>query len=180
MSAESIRKSRNSGNSGSSRISVTIRRATEADLDQALALYHEFHEFHVRGVPDRLRVPHPYGDTAAHETLVKVLHGEDAALFVAEERGRLIGLAEAYLRRDTPHPAAIEYVYGYLQSLIVTAAIRRRGLGRRLVAAAEEWSRERGASEMRLSCWEFAEGPLPFYEALGYRTMKRTLVRSLE
>jgi GNAT superfamily N-acetyltransferase len=90
-----------------------------------------------------------------------------------------MGLSEVYLRRDAPHPAAIEYVYGYLQSLIVTASIRRRGLGRQLIAAAEQWSREHGASEMRLACWEFAEGPLPFYEALGYRTMKRTLVRPL-
>lgn len=163
----------------SARNSVNIRRATEDDLDQMLALYHEFHEFHVRGVPDRLRVPHPYDDAAARESLTNILHKEDAALFVAEEHGRLIGLAEVCLRRDTPHPAAIEYVYGYLQSLIVTASIRRRGLGRQLVAAAEQWSREHDASEMRLACWEFAEGPLPFYEALGYRTMKRTLVRPL-
>ncbi len=163
----------------STRTTVRIRRAAEADLDQALALFHEFHEFHVRGVPDRLRVPHPYDDAAARETLLGILHNTDAALFVAKEDERLLGLAEVYLRRDTPHPAAIEYVYGYLQSLIVTASIRRRGLGRQLVAAAEQWSREHGASEMRLACWEFAEGPLPFYEALGYRTMKRTLVHPL-
>lgn len=163
----------------SARSAVSIRRATEDDLDQALALYHEFHEFHVVGVPDRLRVPHPYDDTAARETLLHVLRDGNAALLVVAERGRLVGLAEVYLRRDTPHPAAIEYVYGYLQSLIVTASIRRRGLGRQLVAAAEQWSREHGAAEMRLTCWEFAEGPLPFYEALGYRTMKRTLVHPL-
>jgi len=163
----------------STRTSVSVRRAAEADLDQALALFHEFHEFHVRGVPDRLRVPHPYDDAAARETLLGILHNEEAALFVAEEGGQLLGLAEVYLRRDTPHPAAIEYAYGYLQSLIVTAPIRRRGMGRQLVAAAELWSREHGATEMRLACWEFAAGPLPFYEALGYRTMKRTLVRPL-
>ena len=163
----------------STRTSVSVRRAAEADLDQALALFHEFHEFHVRGVPDRLRVPHPYDDAAARETLIGILHNAEAALFVVEEGGQLLGLAEVYLRRDPPHPAAIEYVYGYLQSLIVTAPIRRRGMGRQLVAAAEQWSREHGATEMRLACWEFAAGPLPFYEALGYRTMKRTLVRPL-
>ena len=163
----------------STRTTVKIRQAAEADIDQVLALFHEFHEFHVRGVPDRLRIPHPYDDTAARETLLSILHNTEAALFVAEEGGRLLGLAEVYLRQDTPHPAAIDYEYGYLQSLIVTASMRRRGLGRQLVAAAEQWSREHGASEMRLACWEFAEGPLPFYEALGYRTMKRTLVRPL-
>lgn len=159
---------------------VDIRPANEADLEHVLALFHEFHEFHVRGVPDRLRVPDPYDDTTARETLAHILHDKDAALFVAQKRGQLVGLAEVYLRHDPPHPAAIAYVYGYLQSLIVTASIRRRGLGQRLLATAERWSLEHGASEMRLACWEFADGPLPFYEAQGYHTMKRTLVRSLK
>lgn len=158
---------------------VSIRKATESDLNQMIVLSHEFHEFHVRGVPDRLRVPTPYDDVAVRDLLMNILRNEDAALFVAYEDGQLVGLAEVYLHRDTPHPAAIDYVYGHLQSLIVTEPMRRHGLGRKLIAAAEEWSRERGATEMRLTCWEFAEGPLPFYEALGYRTMKRILVRPL-
>src|SRR5690349_15187132 len=105
----------------STRTLVKIRQAAEADLDQVLALFHEFHEFHVRGVPDRLRIPHPYDDAAARETLLSILHNADAALFVAEENERLLGLAEVYLRQDMPHPATLDYVYGYLPSLIVTA-----------------------------------------------------------
>lgn len=157
-----------------------IRQAAEADVEQMLALYHEFHEFHVRGVPDRLRVPTPYDDAAARETLLSILHGDGATLFVAEQQGRLVGLAEVTLRRDPPHPAAISYTYGHLQSLIVTATERRHCLGQRLVGMAEQWARDRGATEMRLTCWEFAGGAIPFYETLGYGTMKRTLVRSLE
>ena len=167
------------GRASSIRRAVSIRQASEADLEQVLALYHEFHEFHVRGVPERLIVPTPYDDEAAHATLVTLLHSDDAALFVADDHERLQGLAEVYLRRDPSHPATISYVYGHLQSLIVTAPRRRLGLGQRLVAAAEAWSLAHGATEMRLSCWEFADGPLTFYETLGYRTMKRTLVRPL-
>ena len=160
---------------------IAIRPATEADLDQALTLYHEFHEFHVRGVPDRLRVPTPYDDAAARETLTHILHSQHAAFFVAddERQGRLLGLAEVYLHHDAPHAAAISFTYGHLQSLIVTERLRGTGLGRRLVEAAEQWASERGATEMRLACWEFAGGPLPFYEALGYHTIKRTLARPL-
>jgi GNAT superfamily N-acetyltransferase len=47
------------------------------------------------------------------------------------------------------------------------------------MAAAEAWARERGATELRLDAWEFAAGPLPFYESLGYQTIKRTLVKPL-
>lgn len=158
---------------------IAIRPATEADLDQALTLYHEFHEFHVRGVPDRLRVPVPYDDAAARATLCHMLQSHDAALFVADDAGHLVGLAEVYLHHDAPHAAAIPLTYGHLQSLVVTERLRGTGLGRRLVAASEQWASERGATEMRLACWEFAGGPLPFYEALGYHTIKRTLARPL-
>ena len=158
---------------------IAIRPATEADLDQALILYHEFHEFHVQGVPDRLRVPAPYDDAAARETLTHILYSQDAALFVAEQQERLVGLAEVYLHHDAPHAAAISFTYGHLQSLIVTESLRGTGLGRRLVEAAERWASARGATEMRLACWEFSGGPLPFYEALGYHTIKRTLAHPL-
>jgi GNAT superfamily N-acetyltransferase len=157
----------------------SIRQATEADLESMLALYHEFHEFHVHGVPDRLQVPDHYDDTAAGTLLTSLLHDPRAALFVAYEQGVLIGLAEVYLRCDTPNPAAVAYQYGYLQSLVVTGSARRQGLGRELLAVAERWSRDLGATELRLNCWEFAAGPLSFYEACGYRTIKRTLTRPL-
>jgi hypothetical protein len=32
---------------------------------------------------------------------------------------------------------------------------------------------------MRLSAWEFAEGPLRFYEKHGFKTVKRMLAASL-
>jgi GNAT superfamily N-acetyltransferase len=73
----------------------------------------------------------------------------------------------------------IQRTYGHLQSLIVTEAARARGVGQRLLQAAEAWAGARGASELQLSCWEFAAGPLGFYEGAGYRTLTRTLVREL-
>jgi GNAT superfamily N-acetyltransferase len=43
----------------------------------------------------------------------------------------------------------------------------RRGVGGRLMTAAEAWAHARRATQLRLDAWEFAAGPLPFYEALG-------------
>ena len=136
-----------------------IRQAAASDLASVLALYHEFHEFHVRGMPEWLQVPDQYDDTAAGVRLTSLLRDPQAALFIALERGHLIGLAEVYMQYDIDDPAVVAHQYGYLQSLMVTASARRQGLGRRLLAAAERWSRERGATELRLTCWEFAAGP---------------------
>ena len=158
---------------------ITIRRATEADIEALLERYREFHEFHVRGVPDRLRIPERYDDDEARARLREVLRDPDAALFVAQSADLLVGLAEVYLKRDEPHPATMAYTYGYLQSLMVTESLRRQSVGQRLVEATHRWAKEHGAAEMRLNTWEFVGGPQAFYEGVGYRTLQRTLVLTL-
>ena len=159
-----------------------IRRATRDDRTALCRLYYEFHEFHVRGVPDRLA---PLGDfdsgdwTELLAGLDKILADDNAALFVAEMDGALVGLAEVYSREDEPNPARIAYKHGHLQSLMVLEAFRHHGTGSALVQAAEDWARSKGATEMQLDCWAFAAGPLPFYEKSGYRVIRHSLARTL-
>lgn len=155
---------------------ITIRRANDNDIAALLELYREFHEFYVRRVPDRLRALERYDDEYVLRPLTNLLHDRDAALFVAENAGVLVGLSEVYLKREDPNPATVAYTYGHLQSLIVTAAMRGQGIGRRLAETAHRWATERGATEMRLNTWEHPEGPQAFYERVGYRTLRRTLV----
>ncbi len=67
-----------------------------------------------------------------------------------------------------------------VQSLMVREARRREGWGWRLMDAAEALAKQRGADLMQVELWEFAEGPLGFYEKLGYRTTHRRMVKELE
>lgn len=160
-----------------------IRSATGDDVEALCGLYHEFHEFHVRGVPDRLA---SLGDAGPGERaklrhrLSEIITAADSAILVAEQDGRIIGLAEVYVREDERSPARIPRRFGHLQSVVVAESERGAGLGRLLVRAAEEWARGLGAAEMRLDIWEFPDGPLAFYERCGYWTLRRTLVRDLE
>ncbi len=159
---------------------IIIRRANDNDIVALLALYREFHEYYVRRVPDRLRALERYDDKYVLRPLTNLLHDADAALFVAEDAGMLVGLAEVYLKRDEPTPATVAHIHGHLQSLMVTEAARRQGIGRRLVEAAHRWATERGATEMRLNTWEHPEGPQAFYERIGYHTLRRTLVCTID
>lgn len=161
----------------------TVRPATERDVDVLITLYNEFHAFHVRGVSDRLRMPDEVDETDQAElraSLSALLKRDDVAIFVAQVGETIAGLAEVYLRQDEEHPLTIAYRYGYLQSLIVSESFRKHGVGKRLVEVVHEWARDRGASEVQLDTWEFAEGPLHFYERLGYRTLRRHMVASLK
>ena len=159
---------------------VLVRQAIEDDdLEALLRLYVELHEFHARRLPDRLRIPAVYDDAEVRAAIAGIVQNGDAALFVLEDAGTLVGLAEVYLRNDEAHPQTVAYTHGYLQSLVVLPSFRKQGLGKLLTAAAERWTQEHGGTELRLSVWEFDEGPLPFYESIGYRTYKRWVVKSL-
>ncbi len=156
-----------------------IRQANQNDLEQLTKLYGEFHEFHARRLPDRIvrsdrsRIPE------LHTAIQKIIADEHAAIFVAEVSGQLVGLAEVYLREDVPNSLKLPYTYGHLQSMVVTEAYRGSGIGTRILEAVEKWTKENDAAEIRLDTWEFAEGPLGFYEKRGYRTLRRMLVRKL-
>ncbi len=162
---------------------ISVQRATEQDIDALILLYDEFHMFHVRGVPDRLRFPAKIDEADSAElrtSLSTLLNREDAAIFVVRVRETVAGLAEVYLKQDEEHPLTIAHRFGYLQSLIVSESFRKHGLGKLLVEAAQQWAKEHGATEMQLDTWEFAEGPLHFYEHLGYHTLKRHMVAKIE
>jgi ribosomal-protein-alanine N-acetyltransferase len=161
---------------------VTVRLAKLEDMETLCNLYIEFHQFHVRGVPDRLVSLEKMDSNQVDElrrNIEKIINGKDSEIMIAQNSNKVIGLGEIYLRKDNPHPAKVSCTYGHLQSLVVTEASRQYGVGKILVEVAEKWAKEKGAAEMRLDIWEFREGPLRFYEKLGYRTLRRNLVRKL-
>ena len=162
---------------------ITIRPAVMQDRETLCRVYHEFHQFHVRGVPDRLlslgEPPESYEGTDLFEALAGLIENEDVAFLVADVAGQLVGLAEIYIRQDEPNPFKAAFRHGYLQSLMVKHGFRRQGVGTRLQEAAQQWAKGKGAEEMRLETWEFDEGPQRFYEKRGYRTIRRTLIREI-
>jgi aminoglycoside 6'-N-acetyltransferase I len=93
--------------------------------------------------------------------------------FVAEVAdGTLAGFAEVDLRShadgcDPKRPV------GYLEGWYVIAEYRRSGVGRRLLAAAEEWARSHGCVEMASDTWIDNEVSQRCHEALGFEVVDR-------
>jgi RimJ/RimL family protein N-acetyltransferase len=87
----------------------------------------------------------------------------DAALYVAElEDGDLVGRLS--LMRD-PHPAS-KHVADL--GLMVAAGHRRRGIGTKLMEAAEKWAREARVTKLELHVFPHNHPAIALYERLGY------------
>ena len=101
----------------------------------------------------------------------------DAAVFVAEDDGRLV--ARLSLSRD-PHPAS-RHVADL--GLMVDAEHRRRGIGRTLLEEAVVWARGAGIRKLELHVFPWNEPALRLYESFGFERegyRKRHYARDLE
>jgi diamine N-acetyltransferase len=152
-----------------------VRAATTEDVQELTALYIAFHEFHVAGVSDRLRVPERYDISLIQTTLEDYIKRPDIALLVADHNHHLSGFVEVLVKEDPIDTTIVFHRYGHVQSLMVTAHQRKTGVGRALLRAAKDWVAQQGMTQMRIDLWEFDAGPLHFYEHLGFRTVKRTM-----
>jgi GNAT superfamily N-acetyltransferase len=105
----------------------------------------------------------------------RIARHPDHATFVAVADGRVVGMVGAYVTPSYEHDEPT----GRLTALAVAEAARGRRIGARLVAAAEDWVRERGASVMMLHSHIRRAGAHAFYRRLGYGETGKRFVRDI-
>lgn len=95
------------------------------------------------------------------------------AVFVCEDQGSLIGLAEVSLREWAE--GCVSSPVGYLEGWYVVGHIRRAGIGRKLVNAAEDWARSCGCTEMASDTDLGNETSEAAHLKLGYQVAARVV-----
>jgi len=98
------------------------------------------------------------------------------AVFVARlhgSGGELVGFVEAALR-DWAEGCRTRPV-GYVEGWYVAPEHRRRGVGRRLIEAAEQWARSRGCTEMGSDAEIANTLSHRAHAALGYEEVERVV-----
>jgi len=89
-----------------------------------------------------------------------------AVLVAADETGSLVGFAELSIR---PFAEGCDSSrVAYLEGWFVAAAARRRGVGRRLVEAAEAWARAQGCRELASDSSPGNTASLAAHRAVGF------------
>jgi diamine N-acetyltransferase len=155
---------------------VVVREATMADHVGLATLWGEADALHHAALPEVFAAP---PDPARSPNFVAAILGDpDQGLLVAQVESQVVGLVHLSLRERRPPMAPKRFAV--VEAVVVAAAYRGGGIGRRLMAAAQGWAGERGAAEVWLDVWEFNEGAIGFYEALGYETVSRRMRKRLD
>lgn len=143
----------------------SVRPAVREDCTAIAALLAEVDELHRVRLPWLFRMP--LSEPRPPEFLDPLLNADRSVVFVADA-GPIVGVATVLLRSAPELPVFIAQTWGVLDNIAVSAAWRRRGVGRALTNAAESWARGLGAKWLELGVYEFNADARTFYEMLGY------------
>ncbi|RJF80451.1 GNAT family acetyltransferase [Oleomonas cavernae] len=133
-------------------MSGTFRDVGDGDVDGLVSLW------------TACGLTRPWNDPRGDIALAR--RSAEATILVATEAGAVVGSVMV----------GHEGHRGWMYYLAVAPALRRTGLGRRLVKAAEDWIAARGMAKMHLLIRPENHAVRAFYEALGYGEQPRVLM----
>lgn len=143
------------------RLSITVRSPTVTDAPAIAVLL---------GV-----LGYPTDSTTVPDRLVRLNSFHSALALVAVAEGAVVGVVTAQLFPSIHDDAPV----AWLTTLVIATELQGRGVGRQLVRAVEDWSREGGAARISVTSGAHRLEAHGFYEGLGYAQTGVRLGRSL-
>ena len=113
-------------------------------------------------------------DTGHRETFLGYLSRDDAVALVAEIEGRVVGFLDLEFRRRLNYRTP----QAWIPDLVVTEMRRSRGVGRALLARAEQLARERECWSITLESALWRERAHTFYEREGWSAYGKSFGKS--
>lgn len=155
-------------------MSAEVRPATLADYRALCSLFDELDEFHRQARPDFFR---PFaGPARSWAQIGQWLAGPGSTVLVAQAGGEMVGLAVLLAQPASGFAGAVPRKVVEIDNLVVRADWRGRGVGRRLVNASVDWSRDRGASHVEVAVHAVNRDARRFYVDSGFSASVERLV----
>lgn len=111
---------------------------------------------------------YPTSIRQAEGRLAAILESKSHAVFVARLDNQVVGWVHVFLA-----PRLESDPFAELGGFVISEAHRRRGIGRRLLARAEEWSIGCGVATLRVRFRSDRNETRTFYENLGFVSKKK-------
>jgi GNAT superfamily N-acetyltransferase len=145
---------------------IRVRLASLRDYEELVALFDDLDELHRQNRPDMFQVFPPPART--REQIAQWLAQPDSTVLVAQSEEGVVGLAVLLTRPASHFAGAVPRKVIELDNLVVRADQRGRRVGRRLLAAVVEWSRQRRATHVEVAVHAFNQDAERFYKAFGF------------
>jgi ribosomal protein S18 acetylase RimI-like enzyme len=169
---------RHVSDSKSSTASLTIRRATEADLPALGVLGASLLRAHYAFDQQRFMAPSGAPEAGYAWFLGTQLKEDDVTIFVAELSGSVVGYVYAGLEPQSWKE--LREAAGFIHDIVVTPEAQRHGVATALIDAACEWFRSVGAPRVVLWTADKNQGAQRLFTRLGFRRTMIEMTRELE
>ncbi len=158
---------------------IRIRKATMDDYEAMCALLSEGDTLHSTHLPDRFCPPAGHRVARTREYISSLIDDPDTSIFLAEEADQINGVIITIVRDTLAIPILTPRRIANIDIIVVRHDHQGRGIGRALMAQAEEWARSRGAHDIELTVYFFNQKAIRFYTELGYEGISQKMAKKL-
>lgn len=153
---------------------MRIRTASLRDYDELCTLFDELDEFHRRARPKMFQPFLP--PVRSREQIAQWIARPDSTVLVAAGEDGVVGLALLLVRSPSGFAGAVPRKVIDVENIIVRADQRGKRIGRRLLAAAVEWARQRQATHVEVVVHDINRDARRFYESFGFEASTTRLM----
>jgi ribosomal protein S18 acetylase RimI-like enzyme len=157
---------------------MRIESARPEDYDAICAVIAEGDAAHREQLPDVFC--EKSGPIRPRDFLVQRMQRPESTILVALEDADIVGVLEVVMKAPQSRDGHVARRVALIDNVVVRADHRGRGLGSMLIARAESWAIEQGATAIELNVWATNTSAKRLYESLGYVTRLVRMERSLE
>ena len=149
---------------------MTIRRATNTDMDGINKLLLQVLMVHHNGRPDLFK---PHAKKYTDEELAAILADDQTPIFVAvDDEEQVLGYAFCIFKQLIGNNILTDIKTLYIDDLCVDEDKRGMHIGRQLYDYVVEFARSQGCYNLTLNVWSCNESAMKFYEKCGFVPQK--------
>ena len=143
-------------------------------LDSLVKLNAEVQNLHIGFEPEIFKQPSHNEVVAMFE---EFLMDEDRKTLICFEKNQLIGYISLRIGGHEGHALCFPQKWIYIDQIGVTAKFRRKGVGKKLIEAAQEIARQNQINRLMLDVWNVNQNAKEFFKAQGFNsTIERMIM----
>lgn len=157
---------------------ITIRQAELEDVENLYVLFSPVDQMHREAHPEIFKqADYPEDIKDYYRACIR---DQRSVIIMAMLENKVIGGVICSLETAPEIPILVPRTTACIENITVSHSYRKKGVGRMLVEAIQDWAYQWGATAIELKVWEFNQDAAMFYYELGFIPYRRRMVKMLD